>query len=219
MASIDQINKIISVLKKEVNKFEIPSVTQVSHKDKDPFKVLISCLISLRTKDEVTMPASQRLFELADNPKKMAGLSTKKIENAIYPAGFYITKAKRIKDICRVLLEKYEGKVPDEIDELLKLYGVGRKTANLVVTLGYNKPGICVDTHVHRISNRLGLVNTNNPHKTEFKLREILPKKYWIDYNDLLVTYGQNICRPISPFCSRCKLSRYCNKIGVKISR
>ena len=149
----------------------------------------------------------------------MAKLPSKKIENTIYPAGFYITKAKRIKNVCKVLIENYNGKVPDDIDELLKLHGVGRKTANLVVSLGYGKLGICVDTHVHRISNRLGLVKTKNPHQTEFALRKILPEKYWIEYNDLLVTYGQNLCKPISPFCSKCNIRRYCNRIGVATSR
>lgn len=213
------IPKIISTLRNENTKFDVPSVTQVSHRSKDPFHVLVSCLISLRTKDQVTMPASQRLFRLAQNPKKMAGLSVKQIEKAIYPAGFYKTKAKRIKDICNILNNKYDGKVPNDLDELLKLHGVGRKTANLVITLGYNKLGICVDTHVHRISNRLGLVKTRNPNETEFKLREILPKKHWIEYNDLLVTYGQNICRPISPFCGKCRIRDYCRRIGVESFR
>ncbi|MCP4266889.1 MAG: endonuclease III [Candidatus Brocadiaceae bacterium] len=186
---------------------------------KSPFMVLISCILSLRTKDKVTGEASERLFKLANNPAKMLEISTKNIEKAIYPVGFYKTKAIRIKGICKSLLDDYRSVVPDEIDELLKLKGVGRKTANLVVTLGYGKLGICVDTHVHRISNRLGLVQTKTPEQTEFALRKKLPQKHWLIYNDLLVTYGQNLCVPISPWCSKCKIFKYCKRVGVKTSR
>ena len=213
------IDKIIALLKKEVKKFKNPIVTEVSNRTKDPFKVLISCILSLRTKDEVTAKASSRLFKLADTPKKLIELKNKKIEKLIYPVGFYKTKAKRIKEISKSLLNKYNGKVPDNIDELLKFNGVGRKTANIVITFGFNKLGIAVDTHVHRISNRLGLVRTKIPDKTEFALRKLLPKKYWIDYNDLLVSYGQNICVPISPLCSKCVIKKYCKRTGVKKSR
>ncbi len=216
---VRNIDKIILLLKKEYPKFTEPIVTEFSNLRKDPFLVLISCIISLRTKDRVTREASYRLFRLADNAEKMAKLPVSKIRKAIYPAGFYITKARRIKDISKAIIKKYRNKVPDEIDELLKLRGVGRKTANLVVGLGYGKPAICVDTHVHRISNRLGIVNTKNPEQTEFALRKDLPKKYWIIYNDLLVAYGQNICSPVSPWCSRCVISRYCKRTGVKKSR
>ena len=184
-----------------------------------PFRVLISCILSLRTQDATTAQASHRLFALADTPQKMVKLSAKTIEKTIFPVGFYRTKAKVIRGICRVLLSDYSGKVPDDIDELLKLKGVGRKTANLVVTLGYKKPGICVDTHVHRISNRWGYIRTKNPHETEIALREKLPKQYWIEYNDLLVSFGQHLCRPISPLCSQCPMEKYCDKIGVTISR
>ncbi len=215
---MDKIDDVVSILKRENKKYIVPIVTIVSM-TKGPFAVLISCLLSLRTKDKVTGEASNRLFKLADNPETMLGLSTKSIEKAIYPVGFYKTKSKRIKEICKTLLDDYEGVVPDEIDELLKLKGVGRKTANLVVTLGYGKMGICVDTHVHRISNRLGLVTTKTPEQTEFALRKTLPQKYWLIYNDLLVTYGQNLCVPISPWCSKCKISKYCKRVDVKKSR
>ncbi len=178
--------------------------------------MLVSCLLSLRTKDQVTAEASLKLFKLADTPEKMRKLRIPQLEKTIYPVGFYKTKAKRIKEICGTLLEDYGGNVPDEIDELLKLKGVGRKTANLVVTLGYGKLGICVDTHVHRISNRFGFIKTKTPEQSEFALRKILPEKYWIIYNDLLVSYGQNVCVPISPKCSECELSRYCKRVGVK---
>jgi len=212
------IGKVISILKKETKGYVIPIVTEVAGRD-DPFLVLISCLISLRTKDQVTAKASARLFRLAKTPAKMMKLSVKQIEDAIYPAGFYKTKAGRIKDISKVLAEDHGSRVPDEIDELLKLKGVGRKTANLVVTLGYGKPGICVDTHVYRISNRLGYVKTRNPFETEMALRKKLPKRYWLIYNDLLVAWGQNVCVPISPFCSRCTIAKYCKRVGVGKSR
>jgi len=215
---LDKIDDIVTILKRENKKYIVPIVTIVSM-TKSPFMVLISCILSLRTKDKVTAEASNRLFKLADNPQKMLGLSIKNIEKAIYPVGFYKTKAKRIKEICRVLLDDYEGVVPNEIDELLKLNGVGRKTANLTVTLGYGKLGICVDTHVHRISNRLGLVKTKTPEQTEFALRKKLPQKHWLIYNDLLVTYGQNLCVPISPWCSKCRIFKYCKRVGVKKSR
>ena len=209
------IAKIIEIITKENKKYKVPIVTEFS-KNGDPFKVLISCLLSLRTKDQVTKDASIRLFNLADTPQKFQNKNVSEIEKLIYPVGFYKVKAKRIIEICDNLISKYDGKVPSEIDELLKLKGVGRKTANLVVTLGYNKLGICVDTHVHRISNRLGYVKTDTPYKTEMELRKILPKKFWKVYNDLLVTYGQNICVPISPKCTICKIRLLCNHVGVK---
>ena len=215
---MEKIDDIVSILKRENKKYVVPIVTIVSM-TKSPFMVLVSCLLSLRTKDKVTGEASGRLFKLADNPEKMLDLSTASIEKAIYPVGFYKTKSKRIKEICKTLLDDYGGVVPDEIDELLKLNGVGRKTANLTVTLGYGKLGICVDTHVHRISNRLGLVKTKTPEQTEFALRKILPQKHWLIYNDLLVTYGQNLCAPISPWCSKCKIFKYCKRVDVKKSR
>jgi len=206
------IDNIIKTLKKETKKLQDPIVTMVADRKaaETPFNVLISCLLSLRTKDEVTKQAFYRLHKLATSPEQMVKLSVKQIEKAIYPVGFYITKSKRIKEICRVLINEYDSVVPDEIDELLKLHGVGRKTANLVVTLGYGKYGICVDVHVHVIANRLGLVDTKTPDQTEMELRKILPKKYWIIFNDLLVMYGQNICTTAYPKCGRCPLEKYC---------
>ena len=184
-----------------------------------PFRVLISCILSLRTQDATTAQASHRLFSLADTPHAMLKLTAPRIAKLIYPVGFYRTKAKVIRDVCRILMRDYDGKVPDEIDELLKLKGVGRKTANLVVTLGYRKPGICVDTHVHRISNRWGYIKTPTPEETEFALRAKLPKRYWIEYNDLLVSFGQHLCRPISPLCSQCPVAQYCEQVGVTVRR
>jgi endonuclease-3 len=213
---LSQIPQVIKILRRDTGKFELPSVSQIALPEKDrPFRVLISCILSLRTKDEVTFPASERLFNRAPDMKSLAHLEPKEIEKIIYPVGFYRNKAKQIPEICRRLIHEFKGKVPEEIDELLKLKGVGRKTANLVRTVGYGKPGICVDTHVHRISNRLGLIKTKDPHQTEFKLREILPERYWIDYNDLLVTWGQNICKPVSPICSRCGIEKFCGKVNV----
>ncbi|MBE0516289.1 MAG: endonuclease III [Methanophagales archaeon] len=186
---------------------------------KDPFKVLISCLLSLRTKDDVTAKATKRLFERAKTPEELVKLKKEEIEAAIYPVGFYHRKAEQIIEISRGLLEKYDSRVPDELDELLKLKGVGRKTANIVVTMGYKKPGVAVDTHVHRLSNRLGLVATKTPYQTEFALRETLAQKYWIIFNGLLVMHGQTICTPISPRCSICPITEHCKRVGVTRSR
>ncbi len=184
-----------------------------------PFRVLISCLISLRTKDEVTGPATERLFKLADSPATMADLTAEEIAATIYPAGFYNRKGETIRQVSRRLLDDYAGTVPDTIDELIKLKGVGRKTANLVVTVGHGKPGICVDIHVHRITNRWGYVSTKTPDATERALREKLPAKYWIPINSLLVVFGRNRCKPTSPLCSDCPLQPLCPRIGVTHSR
>ncbi len=210
-----KIKKIIEILRVESKKYKEPIVTTVSRK-RDPYKVLIATILSLRTKDDTTHKASERLFKRASTPYEMVKLPQEEVEKLIYPVGFYKRKAKNLIEVSKILIEKYDGKVPDSIDELLKLPGVGRKTANLVITLGYGKYGICVDTHVHRISNRLGLVKTKTPEETEFALRKLLPKEYWIEYNDLLVTWGQNICTPISPKCSICAISSYCSRVGVK---
>lgn len=214
-----EIHAAVRILRREAPKWQTPVVTLIAEASDSPFKVLISCILSLRTQDSTTAQASRRLFALADSPETMVRLSAKKIEQVIFPVGFYRIKAKTILEICRNLNENYRGRVPDEIDELLKFKGVGRKTANLVVTLGYNKPGICVDTHVHRISNRWGYVRTATPEKTEVALRQKLPKQYWIEYNDLLVSFGQQLCRPISPLCSQCPVAKYCSQIGVTVKR
>ena len=205
-------------LKKAVRKFRTPSVTVIAKKN-DPFAVLVSCIISLRTRDEVTELASARLFALAKLPAELLELSNSKIEKAIYPAAFYRNKTKSLKELCQVLVKEYSGKVPDKLEQLLKLKGVGRKTANLTLILGHNKPGICVDIHVHRISNRWGYVKTKSPNETEMVLREILPKRFWKGYNDLLVSFGQNLCKPVSPFCGSCPIEDQCPKIGVNRSR
>lgn len=216
----DQIHAMIRIVKREIRQWREPVVGVVAREsNRDPFHILISCLLSLRTKDKTTGEASERLFALAKTPAAMLKLPLKQIEQAIYPVGFYRTKAKSIHQICQRLLDVYGGVVPDCIDELVTLSGVGRKTANLVVTVGYGKPGICVDIHVHRISNRWGFIKTKTPEQTEEALRRTLPTQYWITFNDLLVPYGQNLCQPVSPFCSRCKLSAYCDRVGVTKSR
>jgi len=189
-------------------------VTQISRK-KDPFRVLVSCILSLRTRDEVTDAASERLFALADSPQKLLSLKRDEIENAIYPVAFYRNKAQTLANLCRQLIACHDGKVPDTLDALLAFKGVGRKTANLTLILGHGKMGICVDTHVHRISNRWGYVATNSPDATEMALRKKLPQKYWMEYNSLLVSFGQNCCKPLSPLCSQCCVSEQCEKIGV----
>lgn len=211
--------KTLAKIRRAIRPFQTPAVTQIAQKSRDPFRVLISCLISLRTKDEVTDAASQRLFARADTPTRMLKLRAKEIATLIFPAGFYRTKAKQINEIARTLIAQYDGRVPDTLEELLQLKGVGRKTANLVITVAYNKPGICVDIHVHRLSNRLGWVKTKTPEQTETALREILPRRYWIPINDWLVTFGQNLCQPLSPWCSKCPLVKECPKIGVKYQR
>lgn len=214
-----EIHAALRILGQEVRQWQEPVLGVVARESRDPFQILIACVLSLRTKDQTTTEASRRLFALASTPSTMRRLPRRRIEAAIYPVGFYRTKAKHIREICRRLLERYGGSVPDSIEELLTLPGVGRKTANLVVTVGYGKPGICVDTHVHRISNRWGYVKTKTPEETEQALRRKLPRRYWITFNDLLVPFGQNLCQPVSPFCSRCKLAKYCDRAGVTKSR
>lgn len=215
----EQIHAAVRIVKKTIRQWEEPVVGVVARESHDPFRILIACLLSLRTKDHTTAEASQRLFALADTPALMLTLPLKQVERAIYPVGFYKTKTKQILSICQSLLDDFGGQVPDSLDDLLTLKGVGRKTANLVVTVGFNKPGICVDIHVHRISNRWGYIQTKTPEESEQALRKKLPQKYWINFNDWLVPYGQNLCRPVSPFCSQCLVSKYCQRVGVSTSR
>ncbi|MBK3332556.1 endonuclease III [Persephonella atlantica] len=216
----DRFIQVLNILEKEFPKWNAPVVSLMAKRDKrTPFQILISTVISLRTKDEITAKASEKLFELADNPHDMLKLSEEEIARAIYPAGFYRNKAKTIKKISEIMVRDYEGNVPDSLEELLKLPGVGRKTANLVLALSFNKPAICVDTHVHRISNRLGFVKTKTPEETEKELMKKVPQKYWNKINDLFVAFGQTICKPVSPLCSKCPVSEMCEKVGVNKSR
>ena len=212
---LSNLPKMLSVLRRECRQWKQPIVGTFAAGENALFKILVSTLLSLRTQDKTTEAASHRLFRRTQAPETLLKLSEKQIEGLIYPVGFYRTKAKNLRRVCQILMDQYGGNVPETMEELLELPGVGRKTANLVMTVGHNKPGICVDTHVHRISNRWGLVKTKTPDETEMALREILPKRYWIEFNDLLVCYGQNLCQPVSPRCSVCKIRPYCPRIGV----
>ena len=214
------IDKIISLLKKEVKKFENPVVSKIAEIQRDPFKVLISCLLSLRTQDKTTGPVSLRLFEVADTPEKISKIPLKKLQEIIRPVNYYITKSKRIKDIAKIIIKDYNGKVPDSFEELMKLKGVGKKTAAITMVYGHQKSDyIPVDVHVHVISNRLGWVKTKNAEQTMDEVMKVIPRKYWDILNDLFVIHGQNVCLTNSPKCSRCVINKYCPKIGVVRSR
>jgi endonuclease-3 len=219
LTSARTLSAILRALRQTAPRWRPTAVAEVAAGQPDPFRVLIACLLSLRTQDTTTGPAAERLFRLADSPAAMGRLSPRTIERAIYPVGFYRTKARVIREVCRDLLDRFGGRVPADLDALLTLRGVGRKTANLVVTVGHGLPGICVDTHVHRISNRLGFVRTRTPEETERALRARLPRRHWIGYNDLLVAFGQNVCRPLSPRCSACPAAARCPRVGVVRAR
>ncbi len=210
------IRHVVRILRKQVPQWPVPAI---GHFTRTPFTTLVSCVLSLRTQDRTTTRASESLFALAETPEAIVKLSVKKIERLIYPVSFYRVKARTIREMSSILLERFGGEVPSTLDALLTLPGVGRKTANIVVTLAFHKPGIAVDIHVHRISNRLGYVATRGPDETEMALREKLPRRYWIVLNDLLVAFGQNLCKPVSPHCSICPIARYCERVGVKRSR
>jgi endonuclease-3 len=214
------IGKIIRILRREIRQWKVPAVGVIADAAVDrPFETLVSTILSLRTKDAVTEQASRRLLARAPTPETIEALSEPEIEQLIYPVGFYRTKAKNLRTACRLLIERHNGAVPRALEELLKLPGVGRKTANLVVTVGHGDYGICVDTHVHRISNLWGYVETRTPDETEMALRSKLPRRYWKTFNDLLVTFGQNLCVPVSPWCSRCPIAEFCPRTGLKRSR
>ena len=212
------IDTVFAILMQAIQAWQEPIVGRVA-REHDPFKVLVATMLSLRTKDSTTDEASGRLFSLAITPADMARLPLEHIQQAIYPVGFYKTKARHIIEVSRIITQKHGGRVPAGMAGLLKLPGVGRKTANLVLILGFDKPGICVDTHVHRITNRWGYVTTKTPDETEMVLRKVLPKRHWKEINNLLVPYGQNLCLPISPWCSRCPIAPYCERRGVIRSR
>ncbi len=211
---------VLRVLRREIRRWKVPVVGEIANHAADrPFETLVGTILSLRTKDAVTAQASDRLLAVAPTPQAIASLPIEQIASLIYPVGFYRTKAAHLKDTCSILVDRYGGRVPRDLARLLELPGVGRKTANLVVTVGYGDYGICVDTHVHRISNLWGYVRTKTPEETEFALRRKLPRRYWKTYNDLLVTFGQNLCVPVSPWCSRCPVEGHCGKVGLKRSR
>jgi endonuclease-3 len=213
------IGRVLRLLRNAAPAWDAPVLKLIAAERGDPFLTLIGCILSLRTKDQATAIAAPRLFSRAGTPHEMLELSADEIAALIYPVGFYRTKARQILQICGDLLDRFAGTVPDRIDDLLTLNGVGRKTANLVVTEAFGKPGICVDTHVHRISNRWGLISSTAPDESETQLRKVLPRRYWIEYNALLVAFGQTICQPVSPWCSRCPVSHLCPRIGVVRSR
>lgn len=214
-----QLRAVLAILRREVPHWDVPVVTLIAQEKREPYRVLMSTLLSLRTQDQTTAPAAQRLFALADTPQAMVTLDRQTIERAIYPVGFYRTKAVQILDISQRLLTEFDGRVPDDIDTLTTFHGVGRKTANLVLAEGYGIPAICVDTHVHRISNRWGYVKTKDPLATEMALRQKLPHEYWIEYNPTLVALGQHRCKPTSPMCSACPVAEFCKRVGVRRSR
>jgi endonuclease-3 len=216
----ETLQAVLRILRLAIRKWKVPIVGVIAASASDrPFETLISTILSLRTKDAVTAQASRRLLQRAPTPQAILALTHLQIEELIYPVGFYRTKARNLRKTCRVLIEEHGGRVPRDMDALLKLPGVGRKTANLVLTIGHNVLGICVDTHVHRITNLWGYVATCTPEQTEFALREKLPKRYWKSYNDILVTFGQNLCVPVSPWCSRCPIETLCPKIGLRRHR
>jgi len=218
-ADWDSIFRSLQAWRKELS-IEEPSVSTVAeYYSRDPWAVLVSTILSLRTKDEVTLQTSKRLLEKAPDPAKLFAMKEEDVAMLAYPAGFYRNKAASMKKIAAILLEKYDGKVPSGMDNLLALPGVGRKTANLVLIEAFGKPGVCVDIHVHRITNRAGWLKTKTPDETEMVLREILPRKYWKNINALLVLYGQKLCRPVSPFCSLCVIKKHCKRVNVGQSR
>ena len=221
MKTIEHVDEIVTLLKERLRKYETPIINRAKKDiDDTPFNTLISCILSLRTKDEITEKASLRLLKKYNTPEKLLKLSEEEIALLIYPVGFYKTKAKRLKEISKSLIENYSSEVPKDFDELLKLKGVGRKTANIVMVYGHKKHGyVPIDVHCHRIPNRLSWIKTKTPEETEVMIKKILPEKYWDDFNDMFVTFGQKICVPISPFCSKCPIEKYCKKINVKSSR
>ena len=214
-----QIDKVYTILKKEVQNYRAPVVDLIQLQTKNPFNVLIATILSARTKDQTTVAACKKLFAKVKTFSDIENISEKQVQKLIYPVGFYQNKAKYLKQLPKAVREKFNDKIPQTIDQLIQLPGVGRKTANLVVAIAFQKPAVCVDVHVHRITNRLGYLRTKIPFETEMTLRKKLPKKYWTTFNSIFVAFGQFTCKPISPFCSRCPVQKYCNRVGVKKSR
>lgn len=211
--------KVLDILENEVKKYQVPIMDLVATHDDDPFKILVGTILSARTKDETTAKVCKQLFKKVRKPSDFEERSVEDIEKLIYPCGFYKTKARSLKKLPLVLEERFGGEIPQTIEELIELPGVGRKTANLVVSLAFNKDGLCVDTHVHRITNRWGFIRTKTPQESELRLKKKLPKDKWRVVNRVLVAYGQQICTPISPWCSKCPVQKYCEQKGVRSSR
>jgi endonuclease III len=214
-----QIDNIYKILKKEVVNYKVPIIDLMKSRGNNSFRILIATILSARTRDETTAVVVKNLFLRIKNFDDLEKIGIKELEKLIYPVGFYKNKARLLKKLPFVIKKEFNGKIPDNVEDLIKLPGVGRKTANLVVTAAFDKHGITVDTHVHRIMNRIGYVKTKTPFETEMTLRKKLPKKYWKNINYFLVSLGQNICKPISPYCSKCPINKYCKKINVKSSR
>lgn len=214
----EDLPQVFRTLREVAKRYDEP-IAERQNRHRDPFRVLVGVLLSSRTKDDTTGPAADRLFRKASTPQAIARMDEDQIEELIFPVGFYHTKAKHLRMMARMLLERFDGKVPQTIQELLSIPGIGRKSANLILAVAFGIPAICVDTHVHRITNRWGYVKTKDPYQTETALREKLPKRYWIEINRLLVIYGQNVCTPQSPWCSVCKIEKYCDKVGVTRTR
>lgn len=213
------IDSVLAILEAEMPQFAQPLIDQMGAEDQTPFRILVATILSLRTKDTLTAVVAPRLFAEADTPAGLLALGEARVAALIYPVGFYRTKARSLMQICAELLARYDGQVPADLDALLALPGVGRKTANLVLTAGFGLPGICVDIHVHRICNRWGYVQTRDPEATELALRACLPPRHWLSINRLLVTLGQHICHPTSPRCSACPVAAHCARVGVTRSR
>jgi len=213
---MNNIPKIIETLQEYQRNLREPTIRRTSKTHRDPYKTLITCLLSLRTKDKNTEKASSNLFEVADTPKKISKLPLKKLEKLIYSSGYYKNKAKTIKHVSQVLLDKYQGKVPNDKEELLSIKGIGPKTANIVLNFAFNRDVLPIDTHCHRIPNRIGWVNTKTPEQTEKALEKIIPKKYWKEFNTTFVLFGKTVCVSISPFCSKCPINNSCKKISIK---
>lgn len=218
--TFENVDEIMDILKKEIRDYEDFQNQRWKEIEKNPFAVLVSCLLSLRTRDEVTISSSIRLLSKYNKPEDLANADIREIERLIYPVGFYRVKAMRLKEISKILVERYNGEVPDSFDELIKIKGIGRKTANIVMMYGYNKDDyLAIDTHCHRIPNRIGWIKTRTPEETEKELKKKLPKKYWRDFNHLFVRFGQRICLPVSPKCSKCPIKKFCKRVGVEKHR
>jgi endonuclease III len=209
------INQVIAILKKEFRLHRTPIVDLIGVQTRDPFKVLLATILSARTRDETTAAASTRLFSVITKPDDLTGISIDTLEKLIHPVGFYHEKARHLKELPAILAQRFGGKIPSTVEELIELPGVGRKTANLVVAVAFNKPAVCVDVHVHRIFNRLGYLVTRTPLATEMSLRKTLPVRFWTTFNSYFVSFGQHTCFPLNPRCDRCPIRRYCSRVDV----
>ncbi|MBR9704980.1 endonuclease III [Candidatus Pacearchaeota archaeon] len=218
----NNISKIMTILEKHFNYQERTTLNKMRENlddDKNPFKILIACLLSLRSRDETTEKISQELFSIADTPEKIIAIPTSRLEGIIYSTGHYHKKAKSLKSVSQELIDRFKGIVPNTREDLLSIKGIGPKTANIVLNFAYNQPTLPIDTHCHRIPNRLGWINTKTPEQTETALYKVLPQKYWFEFNGIFVLFGRTLCQPVSPWCSKCPVERFCPKFNVKKRR